>query len=187
MKSLYIALLISLSFTVVGNASAEYLPSDAEAQARVPALDLVIQYLESDQVVPSRLDLRRMSADPVIELAKISTSGRYDVTLRAKAIQALALYAGDERADSTISELMESTRANHKLFAVIVMAYAQVQGEEAANELSELARHQRVDVRVAAITALGRFGGQEGYETLLKLEREESNADVRARIQTYTR
>jgi len=185
----YIALIASLIVTSLfaAPAMAEYLPGDASAEDRVPSIERVLAYLQSDQVVPSRFDLRRLSADPVADLVNLANTNAHGLVVRSKAIQSLSLYTGDDRAAETMTELMRSTRNNNRLFPVVIVAYAQVLGDEATTELSQLAQNRNVDVRLAAVTALGRFGGQDGYETLLKLETQEANDSVRQRIQAFTR
>jgi hypothetical protein len=187
MRSTYISILFTLLFALVAApAAAEYLPGDQAKEDRVPSIERILAYLQQDSPILSRFDFRNMSADPVADLAQLATGKQSDV-VRARAIQSLALYDRDDRVAKTLTELMASTRKQSRIFPVVIVAYGQVHGEDVAAELSQLAQNKDTNIRLAAITALGRFGGQDGYESLLKLAAQESNPAVRARIEDFTR
>lgn len=179
------ALLIS-TILIEKNAQADYLPANQSAQEQVDSFDMVMAYLETPQFVPSRLEFRKLSPDAVADLTRVATSSRVKSAIRARAVQSLALYVDDERAVQTINELMEKSRPGQKIFPAVMVAFAQVNGAESAGKLVELAENRRKEVRVAAVIALGRFGGQPGYEALLRLKETEENANVLERIRFYT-
>jgi len=154
-----LAALIISTILIEEQAKADYLPANESAQEKVDSLDMIIAYLETPQFVPSRLEFRKLSPDAVTDLASVATNSRYKSAIRGRAVQALALYAGDDRAVETINELMSKLRPGTKLFPAVLVAYAQVNGSDSAKEITELAEHRRKDVRVAAVIALGRFGG----------------------------
>ena len=181
-----LAVLIALTFFVVSPASADYLPGEKTAAEQVDGYEMVLSYLETEQFFPSRLEFRKLSADAVQDLADIALSKRIKTPIRARAIQSLALYVDDNRAVEAIDTLMEKTRPGRKLFPAVLVAYAHVHGEDVAEEIAELAQHRRADVRIAAVIALGRFGGQEGYETILRLQEVEKTEKVLAVIRNYT-
>ncbi len=184
--TLLTALFVTSTILVSNNAYADYLPSEESAAAQVDTYERVVDFLKSEQFTPSRLDLRRLSGDPVADLVKVA-NGRLSTALRGRAVQSLALYNNDLRALETIDGLKASLRDSDKLLPSIIVAWAQIHGEEAAQELVTLAQHQRSDIRIAAIIGLGRFGGQLGYDSLTKLASVEKNASIRARIESYIR
>lgn len=187
MRSTYISILLALFFAIVATpAAAEYLPGDESKVDRVPSIERVLAYLQADSPILSRFDFRNMSQDPVADLAAIAT-GKHGDVVRARAIQSLALYEKDKRVSEVLTELMATTRKQSRVYPVVIVAYGQIHGEDVASELSQLAQDKNVDIRLAAITALGRYGGQDGYESLLKLAAQEVNPAVRERIETFTR
>jgi hypothetical protein len=186
MKKLLTAL---LALTILGTSApafADYLPEGETREQAVDSLDLMEAFLSTEQFVPSRLEFREMSADPVAELITLS-SRKYNVVIRARAIQSLSLYADDERAIATIDKAFESHRPGQKIYPSIIVAYAQVHGEGVVGEMIELAQHKRADVRIAAVIALGRFCGQQGFDALPALANSEENPKIMERIQSYLR
>lgn len=188
MKSLNVAVaLLSVATILVSNtARAEYLPADETAASRVDAFAQILELLESEQFTPNRVDLRAASADPVNELVKIAT-GRHTLGLRGRAVQSLALFTNDLRAVEAIDALKDSTKPTDKLLPSIIVAWAQIHGESVTEELVQLAQHPVVEIRVAAVMGLGRFGGQTGYDSLGSLVGLEKNPTVRERIEAYIR
>ncbi len=184
--TLLTALFVTSTLLVTNNAYADYLPSEESAAAQVDSFERVLDFLKAEQFSPSRLDLRRLSADPVADLVKVANS-KLSAALRGRAVQSLALYTNDLRALQTIDTLKENVRDTDKLLPSVIVAWAQIHGEEGAKELVTLAQHPRREIRIAAIVGLGRFGGQLGYDSLTKLASVEKNAEIRARIESYIR
>ena len=184
----YITVLTALiaSMLFVSNAHADYLPAEERAEQQVDSYELVVDFLKSEQFTPSRLDLRRLSADPVSELVKVA-NGRLSVVVRGRAVQSLALYTNDLRAVEAIDTLKETTKISDKLMPSIIVAWSQIHGEAVATELVELAQNRRAEIRIAAIVGLARFGGQAGYDSLNKLVALETNPEIRERIESYIR
>lgn len=186
-------LLIAASFAmmstilVVSPVKADYLPGDRTQAEQVDGFEMMFAYLSTETFIPSRIEFRRLSADPVADLIRMAERRSYQDVLRARAIQSLALYNDEPRAISAIDSLMESTRPGQRLYPAVIVAWGGIHGEAAAERLSELARHSRADVRMAAVVALGRFGGQSGYETLIQLADTEEDATVLGRIQGFVR
>ncbi|MFP4598776.1 MAG: HEAT repeat domain-containing protein [Persicimonas sp.] len=182
------AAIIAIGLTVgfAHTASAEYLPENTSKADQIDSLELMVTYLSEDGFVRSRLEFRQVSADPVEDLAEIA-GGRYSDKLRNRAIQSLALYRSDARAEETISELIEQIRPGHKLFPAVLVSYGHIKGEEAVADIEAFASHDRPDVRMAAVVALGRFGGTAGYHLLQELADQEEHEVVRERIETYIR
>lgn len=169
-------------------ASADYLPEGATQQESVDSLDRMEAYLASESFVLSRLDLRRHSDDAVADMATIAMSSRYKATLRARAIQGLALYAReDARVHKVLGELMRRVTPGQKLFPVVLIAFGEALGEDAALEIAQYATHKDKGVRMAAIVSLGRFGGQTGYDVLSQLVEQETDEAILARIHEYVR
>ncbi len=183
--ALVFAALIISTVLVEKHAHADYLPEEKTAAEAVDGFDLMLEYMKEKTFTPSRIEFSKMSADPVADLIKIATKSRYSAALRGRAIQSLALYQSDDRAEATIDKLYKTTRPGKKLFPAIVVAYAQFHMDDVAEEIAELAQHRRKDVRLAAIIALGRFGGQAGYDALLQLAETEKDSQLKARIQDY--
>ena len=183
-KAIIIAL--GLSFAVAGTASADYLPNDTSQADQVDSLDLMVKYLGEESYIPSRLELRQLSPDVVVDLVEIAT-GRYDTKVRNRAIQSLALYRGDQRALETVAALLETFEPGDALFPATIVAFAQMNGEAGVDEIKEYATHSRRDVRMAAVVALGRFGGTAGYELLKKIAPNEEHPAIKSRIESYIR
>lgn len=179
-------ILIALAFVVgtAGFASAEYLPSNRTQADQVDSLALMVEYLGEKSYIPSRLELRKISPDVVADLVTIA-EGRYAKKLRNRAIQSLALYRSDQRAIETIDSLMSKLGPGHSLFPGLVVAYAHVYGEDSFATIEAFATHPRRDVRMAAVVALGRFGGQAGYEKLKAIAADEEHPAIRERIEGY--
>ena len=167
-------------------AVADYLPEDTTRQEQVESVELVGAYLASDGFVLSRLELRKLSADVVADLVEVAQAKRFGTQARSRALQSLALYAQeDERASQTLDEAIERFKPGHPLCPTAIIAYSQARGEDSTSRLDALARHERAEVRMAAVVGLGRFGGQTGYEALMSLAQTEEHEQVRARILSY--
>ncbi len=182
------AALIAIALTVgfAHTASAEYLPENTSQADQVDSLELMVTYLSEDGFVRSRLEFRQISADPAEDLAEIAI-GRYSDKLRSRAIQSLALYRNDARAVETVSELLEQLRPSHNLFPAVIVSYGHVKGEEGVEDIEAFATHSSEDIRMAAVVALGRFGGTAGYHLLQELADQEEHDVVRERIERYIR
>ncbi|MBA2662970.1 MAG: hypothetical protein H0U74_11790 [Bradymonadaceae bacterium] len=188
MKTLKFALIL-LAATIFFNtaAFAEYLPSEATQAERVNSLDLVASFLQSDNYVASRLEFRKLSADPVRDLVSITTANGIQANVRARAIQSLALYGHDVRVREVLENLITKNRATHALYPTIILAYAEAFGEQGVATLEGLASHRNTDVRMATVVALGRFGGQAGFDLLSVLAQTEGDHAVHQRITSYVR
>lgn len=187
-KTLFIALAALIVSTVLieKEARADYLPGEQTAQEQVDSYDMIVAFLETPQFMPSRLEFRKLSPDAVADLARVATSTRVSTAIRSRAVQSLALYVDDARAVETVDSLMETTRTSDKLFPALVVSYGQIHGDGSAQKLQELAEVRQDQVRLAAVIALGRYGGQAGYEALLRLKESESNEAILERIRSYT-
>lgn len=187
MKLLNIALIaLALAFAASSSASAEYLPNDKSQAQQVDSLDLMVKYLGEESYIPSRLELRQISPDPVADLVEIA-AGRYKTQLRNRAIQSLALYRSDDRALQTVEAMLDRFRPGDALLPGTIVAYAQMTGEEAVETIEQFATHRRRDVRMAAVVALGRFGGMAGYQLLGELAETEEHPVIKQRIEGYVR
>jgi HEAT repeat protein len=181
-KTIIIALALTLG--AASTASAEYLPSNATQADQVDSLDLMVRFLSEDAYIPSRLELRHVSPDVVADLTEIAT-GRYKTKVRNRAVQSLALYRSDERAYGVLEAMLEQLSPGDALFPGVIVAYAQMAGEESFEKIAEFATHSRIDVRMAAVVALGRFGGTAGFEHLNEIASAEENPVIRQRIESY--
>ena len=162
-------------------AFADYLPGDKSAEQQVPGFDMLVEYLSIEQFVPSRLEFRKLTADPVKDLVKIA-KGQYKIALRVRAMQSLALYSDDQRAVETVDRLMTRVQPGSKLFGPTLVTWAAIHGETVVSAIAPYATHKSDDVRMAAVVALGRFCGQAGFEKLLELQQTEENEVVLGRI-----
>lgn len=181
-------LLATATFTLglAGTASADYLPEDGAARERIDSLELVEEFLASDQFILSRLELRKMSADVVADLLTVSHGKRYNTKMRSRAIQSLSLYArDDDRASLGLKALLKKIKPGHKLCPTVIVAYAEALGEDAVADIQSFATHKRADVRMAAVIAMGRYGGQAGYDLLKELKGSEKHKGVLKRIGSY--
>lgn len=164
---------------------ADFLPKDDDKKSQESTEENLKVYLSGDQFVLSRLELRKYSRDVVGDLVNIAARDRNKLEVRTRAIQCLALYNTDKRAVNSLAVLFEATKAQSKLYPAIVMAYMQVKGEDGSQQVQPLLKHKNATVRMAAVVALGRFGGEKGYESLVAAQGEERNAKVKARISSY--
>ncbi|QDG49714.1 hypothetical protein FIV42_02850 [Persicimonas caeni] len=184
LKTVIIAL--ALVFGAASTATAEYLPNAKSQAEQVDSLDLMVKYLGEESYIPSRLELRQISPDPVADLVEIA-SGRYKTQLRNRAVQSLALYRSDERAVQTVEAMLEKFKPGDALLPGVIVAYAQMTGEEGVEKIEKFADHKRQDVRMATVVALGRFGGMSGYELLGQLAETEEHPVIKQRIENYVR
>lgn len=181
-----LTLAIALVLGMASTASADYLPSNKTQADQVDSLDLMVQYLERDAFVPSRLEFRQISADPVADLVDIAT-GHNPTKVRNRAVQALALYRNDDRAVQTVESMLDKMHPGQKLFPALIVAYGQIAGEQSVEKIAPYATNRRREVRMAAVVALGRFGGTAGYEVLAGIADAEQHPAIRARIENYIR
>ena len=185
MTRLWTMLVMVAVMLVAQPAFADFLPEEQADQQDASSLEMVERYLASLQGMSSRLELRKYSRDPVVELEALASGRRVRATIRARAVQALALYRGDERVPTMMERLLTSMRPGDKIFPAVVVAYGEVVGEDGAETLGALINHERDEVRMAAVVALGRFGGEQGV-TLLQLRlADEEHEVIRARIASY--
>ena len=147
-------------------------------------MEIMVYYMKSDAFIPSRLELRQISSDVVADLVDIATSNRSE-KVRGRAIQSLALYRSDQRAVKTLSELMSDFEPGDELFPAVLVSYAQTLGEKSVDEIDEFARHHREDVRMAAVVALGRYGGNAGMRVLAEVAESEEHPVIQKRINRY--
>lgn len=164
---------------------ADYLPGEDTQAERSDGLQSVVNYLSIEQFVPSRLEFRQLSADPVRDLVTVASQARYSEPMRARAVQTLALYVDDERAVAAIDELMTNVIPGQHMFGPTLVAYAAVHGEAVTEAIAPYAEHPRDDVRMASVVALGRYCGQAGADTLKNLVKSEEDEAVLARIKQY--
>lgn len=182
LKGFLIGLVATATLSVAQPAAfADALTDDVTA-ARAADADRVLAYLTSPQFVPSRIEFRSISADPVSDLIQIATSRRHSLDLRIRAIESLPLYTGDERARETVDSLLANTSPNNKMFGPTLVAYAAFHGEAVTEAVAPFAEHPDPSIRLAAVVALGRFCGQLGFEMLKNLSDKEEDPFVKARI-----
>jgi hypothetical protein len=175
-----IALTVQLAYAPL--AGADYLPENSATEAGVNRIDLLTQFLGSSSFAVSRLEIRKFTPTPVIDLTLIAESRKSDRKVRDHAVRCLALYPA---AIGSLEEMLLSTRPSDHLFEAVLLAYAQVSGAEGGGAGEVYTAHHRQEVRLTAVTALGRFGGQAGYEKLAELAQHEEDGDILERIQTY--
>ncbi len=186
--SLTASLLASLAifFCSIGSASADYLPEGATQNEQVDSLEIVGSYLSSPDFILSRLELRKYSADVVADLVDVVDTRRFGKQARSRALQSLALYAyEDARAKDALRAALDTFKPGHPLCPTAVISYAEGFGEEGVFRLAPLGSSSRADVRMAVVVALGRFGGQSGYEKLVEMAETEKHEAVRARLESY--
>lgn len=184
-KMMVAAMVVGMSAGVTSTAWADYLPEETTQQEQVDSLELVGAYLASEGFILSRLELRKLSPDVVADLAAVLDTKRFGKQARSRALQALALYRDDDRARDAVRDALDRFKPGHALCPTAIIAFGEVFGEDAVERISALGEHRRADVRMAAVVALGRFGGQEGYERLVELSEVEPHEGVRARIEAY--
>ena len=172
----------ALVFTVASPVGADYLPEDQNAEETLSGYERMKHYLESDNFVLSRLELRKHSGNPVVDLGEIAESKKNSKRLRRRAIRSLALYPN---AVEQVEDMLLSMRPNRPLFEEVLLAYAQLSGEEGVETVDVYTAHRIQNVRMAAVMALGRFGGQTGYEKLLGLAGSEKSPEIQDIIRTY--
>lgn len=185
MKTYLIALAVALAgVSVSTTAFAEYLPSNESQERQVDSVEMMAEFMKSDAFVPSRLELRKISGDAVADLIELVDSRRSN-KVRGRAIQSLALYMQDDRAVQALETVIKRLKPGHDLFPAAIVSYAQVQGEASVDLIAEYAEHRREDVRMAAIVALGRYGGQSGMEVLSQVVETEEDPVLQKRIASY--
>lgn len=174
---------VTVAFAAPG--FAEYLPGDTEQRDVVPSRDLLVEFLGGQGYIPSRLELRKVSNKVVTDLASVAKDGSMPTTIRERAVDCLALYRSDADAHSAVEGLLESESQTSKLFDNALMSLAQLKGERAVSTLERFADARHKSVRATVAVALGRFGGQAGFELLKKRAEIEEDEDVQALIARY--
>ncbi len=182
LKALIIAL--ALTFGFASTASADYLPGGKTQADEVDSLDMMLQFLGQDAFVPSRLEFRQFSPDPVADLVEVAT-GHHNMRVRNRAIQSLALYRTDARAVHTVAHMLAHMHPGQKLFPAVIVAYAEITGEQGVAKIKQYATNRHRDVRMATVVALGRFGGTAGFQVLRSLADAEQYPAIRQRIESY--
>jgi DNA polymerase/3'-5' exonuclease PolX len=177
--------IITVAFAAPG--FAEYLPSNTEQRDVVPSRDLLVEFLGGQGYVPSRLELRKVSNTVVEDLASVAEDGSLNATIRERAIDCMALYRSDATAHKTVRNLLDNVSENSPLFDNALMSLAQLGGEKSVPTLAEFAVSDSESVRTAVVVALGRFGGQAGFELLKKRAKLEQDENVQAHIARYVR
>jgi hypothetical protein len=172
----------SLVFTVASPVGADYLPENQSAEETLSGYERMKHFLESDAFVLSRLELRKHSGSPIEDLGQIANSKKNSKRIRRRAIRSLALYPN---AIEQVEEMLSNTRPHRPLFEEVLLAYAQLSGEEGVETIDVYTAHRIQNVRMAAVMALGRFGGQTGYEKLLGIADAEESPKIQEIIRTY--
>ncbi|MGM0556933.1 MAG: HEAT repeat domain-containing protein [Myxococcota bacterium] len=175
--------IITVAFAAPG--FAEYLPSNTDQRDVVPSRDLLVEFLGGEGYMPSRLELRKVSNEVVEDLASIAEDGSVDTTIRERAVDCLALYRSDATAHKTVRSLLDDVSQNSPLFDNALMSLAQLGGEKAVPTLAKFVDTDSESVRTAVVVALGRFGGQAGFELLKQRADIEQDENVQAHIARY--
>lgn len=188
MKTWLTILTTTLTLTCCFSATAwaDYLPEGATQRDAVDSAEVLASYISSQDFIASRLELRKYSPDVVGDLVELVSSRRVARDTRARAIKCLALYRQDERATAELERLFERTSKRSKLYPQIIVSFMEQRGEDAAERVAPLLSSSNRTLRLAAVIALGRFGGQTGYEQLLEAEQLEQDTQVLERISRYT-
>lgn len=187
MRKVVTIIIALVTLVVSAPVYAEYLPNGETQRDVVPSRDMLVKYLAGEGFVLSRLELREYSPDPVADLMEIANKRSQSKVVRARAIQSLALYRTDERVQKKFDELVENTRTSDPLFSVVLVSYAQVEGEQGAETVAQYLDADNANIRMAAVVSLGRYGGQTGYQALLERKKQEENPRILERISTYVR
>ena len=188
MKYLTIVLCL-LAMVLVTPATADVPPTDTDASSSPGAdpvldnLDQIASYLVATNFIASRTELRAIDVDPVPELISIATDRRKKPFVRERAIKCLSLFR-DARSRQGFKDLLKS--GPDRYFKLVVMAYLEAFGEDAVSDVKPYLTSHKSDVRLTVVQALGTFGGQEGFDLLVEMDKTENNPQVLARIRTYT-
>jgi HEAT repeat protein len=185
LQTIILILAVTLAGTFVSTtAFAEYLPSNESQEQQVDSVEMMAEFMKSDAFVPSRLELRKISSDVVADLIELVDSRRSD-KVRGRAIQSLALYMQDGRAVKALETVVKTLKPGHDLFPAAIVSYGQIQGEKSVELISKYVDHRREEVRMAAIVALGRYGGQSGMDVLNEAAQNEEDPVLKKRIASY--
>lgn len=185
MKNIISILVAIVAVALAAPGFAEYLPGQTEQRDVVPSQDLLVEFLSGEGYVQSRLELRKVSNDVVSDLATIADDAAMPTTVRERAIDCLALYRSNADARKTISGMLENYPQNSPLFDNVLMSAAQIGGERAVSQLREFADAKNKAIRATVVVALGRFGGQSGFELLKKRAEVEQDEQVQSYISRY--
>lgn len=184
LKTFLIAAMLSPTLWI-STASAEYLPEQAEQRDVVSSVELIKNYLSNEQFVASRLTLRRYSSDAAADLAQLALDHRLSTDLRQRAIKCLALYYDQDAAHQTINGLFKNLKPADRLYPQIIVSYLELHGESGAAQVAPLLKSDVLNVRMAAVIGLGRFGGQVGLDALKAADAQEQPEKVSALISQY--
>ena len=154
-----------------------------EGDVAVDSREAVEAYLGSGMFIVSRSELRKIDADPVPELTAIATDRRAKPLVRERAIKCMSLYR-DARVEKTFASLVEKPS---RYLDVSIMAYMEAFGEEAFEDVAPYLEHRKANVRVVAAKALGMFGGQQGYDLLVKQKETEGDPNVLSAMERFVR
>jgi hypothetical protein len=183
MKRLTIGFVLALMALLGTPALAGPNPANVPSgEAELDKLDDIAVYLVGPRFIPSRSELRKIDGDPVPELLKIASDRRKKPFVRERAIRCMSLYP-DARVRQGFSAML--SEGPNRYFGLVVMAYLEAFGEDVVADVKPFLTHRKSSVRATVVKGLGIFGGQEGYDLLVALEKSEDDAGVQAQIRSY--
>lgn len=142
------------------------------------------QYLSQARFSPDRQDLEHLFPDSVEKALSIIDS-KQNVGIRSRALQVLVLFPKHKKTNIFLRQMFEKNQNDTKFLPSIIIALGEVEGEAAVLDISPFLKSSDAGVRMAAIIALGRYGGQSGGDVLAEYVDAEKSAKHLVRIRVY--
>jgi HEAT repeat protein len=161
----------------LGNAFATDDKLDSQGRAaESPVLAEKLRFsLSGYEYFPTRADLDRIGSPSRVidELIRIATSTDKRPSLRVRAIDALGYYNEPESTEFLATQIHspspKSTRATRSIRHHSILSFAKATGENGLETLKPLIHHNDLQIRLTAISAIGKHGGTSGQSILKSL------------------
>ncbi len=155
-------------------------PSFAESPRRGTSLK---HYLTTSDFYPDRDFIVSSFSEPVENALAIFKTSQ-DLKVKVRILNVLVLFPKHKKTNAFLRHLLKNNqRAN--LLPSVIIAIGEVEGEASVSKISPFLKSEDDDVRMAAIIALGRYGGQEGGDLLAEYKELEHNPKHLVRIRVY--
>ncbi|MBQ1267243.1 MAG: HEAT repeat domain-containing protein [Proteobacteria bacterium] len=133
---------------------------------------------------PSKEDFVTTSADPESCIKGIIADETVLISVRERALTALAYFDSVENRESLKQALEDANESDDRFFVIYaIIAYSNIAEEEAVPIVEKFLQHKDEFVRLTAIRRLGMIHGKEAYQALKKQYQIEENRFFKQKIE----